>query len=90
MEYIGQLELTGPHTRATVATAWSHANLFDKPGNALLSPGDFVRHADQPDWGLGQIQSIAGHRITVTFENAGKVVIDGNVIELQPADLPRP
>lgn len=90
MDYIGQLELTGPHTRAIVATAWSHANLFDKPGNALLSPGDFVRHADKPDWGLGQIQSIAGHRITVNFENAGKVVIDGNVIELQPADLPRP
>ena len=52
--------------------------MFDKPGNALLSPGDFVRHADQPDWGLGQIQSIAGHRITVNFENAGKVVIDTN------------
>ena len=64
--------------------------MFDKPGNALLSPGDFVRHGDRPDWGLGQIQSIAGHRITVNFENAGKVVIDGTVIELQPADLPRP
>ena len=61
--------------------------MFDKPGNALLSPGDFVRHAGRPDWGLGQIQSIAGHRITVNFENAGKVVIDGNVVELVPADL---
>ena len=53
-----------------------HANLFDKPGNALLSPGDFVR----------QVQSMIGHRITVNFENAGKLVIDGNVIELAPAD----
>jgi len=60
--------------------------LFDKPGNGLLSPGDFVRHAGQPDWGLGQIQSMIGHRITVNFENAGKVVIDGNVIELAPDD----
>jgi Protein of unknown function (DUF3553) len=60
--------------------------LFGKPGNALLAPGDFVRHPQRPDWGLGQIQSIIGQRITVTFENAGKVVIDGNVVELAPAD----
>jgi hypothetical protein len=60
--------------------------LFDKPGNGLLSPGDFVRHPDRQDWGLGQIQSMIGHRITVNFENAGKVVIDGNVIELAPDD----
>jgi hypothetical protein len=59
--------------------------LFDRPGNALLSPGDFVRHPDRPDWGLGQIQSMIGHRITVNFENAGKLVIDGNVVELEPA-----
>ena len=64
----------------------SNDNLFDKPGNGLLSPGDFVRHPGQPDWGLGQIQSMIGHRITVNFENAGKVVIDGNVIELAPDD----
>jgi hypothetical protein len=62
----------------------------DKPGNALLAPGDFVRHPQRPDWGLGQIQSMIGQRITVTFENAGKVVIDGNVVELAPADeMPR-
>jgi Protein of unknown function (DUF3553) len=52
----------------------------------MLAPGDFVRHPNRPDWGLGQIQSMVGHRITVNFENAGKVVIDGRVIELQPAD----
>ena len=60
--------------------------MFDKPGNALLSPGDFVRHPGRPDWGLGQVQSMIGHRITVNFENAGKLVIDGNVVELAPAD----
>lgn len=63
--------------------------MFDRPGNALLSPGDFVRHPARPDWGPGQIQSMIGHRITVNFENAGKVVIDGNVIELVPDDVPR-
>ena len=63
--------------------------MFGKPGNGLLSPGDFVRHPSQPDWGLGQIQSMIGHRITVNFENAGKVVIDGKVIELVP-DEPAP
>ncbi len=63
--------------------------MFEKPGNGLLSPGDFVRHSSRPDWGLGQIQSMIGHRITVNFENAGKVVIDGNVIELVP-DEPAP
>jgi len=62
--------------------------LFDKPGNALLSPGDFVRHPGRPDWGLGQVQSMIGHRITVNFENAGKLVIDGNVVELAAADPP--
>ena len=68
------------------AQSRSNENLFDKPGNGLLSPGDFVRHPGCPDWGLGQIQSMIGHRITVNFENAGKVVIDGNVIELAPDD----
>jgi hypothetical protein len=58
-------------------------------GNSSLSPGEFVRHPDRPDWGPGQIQSIVGHRITVNFENAGKVLIDGRVIELAPVELPR-
>lgn len=71
---------------AIVTTGWGHENLFDKPGNALLSPGDFVRHPGRPDWGLGQVQSMIGHRITVNFENAGKLVIDGNVVELAPVD----
>jgi hypothetical protein len=60
------------------------------PSRSALAPGDFVRHPSQPDWGLGQIQSMIGHRITVNFENAGKVLIDGRVIELEPAEPPRP
>lgn len=52
--------------------------------NGLLEPGMFVRHPHQPDWGLGQVQSNIGGRITVNFEHAGKVVIDGRQIDLMP------
>ena len=61
-----------------------------RPGNTLLQPGDFVRHPARPDWGLGQIQSMIGSRITVNFENAGKLLIDGTVIELERDVPPRP
>ncbi len=50
--------------------------------NALLEPGMVVRHPDMPAWGLGQVQSNIGGRVTVNFEHAGKVVIDGNRITL--------
>ena len=59
-----------------------------RTGNAMLSPGDFVRHPARPDWGLGQIQSMIGSRITVNFETAGKLLIDGSVVELEPSELP--
>ncbi|WP_102223348.1 DUF3553 domain-containing protein [Acidimangrovimonas sediminis] len=52
--------------------------------NDLLEPGMLVRHPDRPDWGLGQVQSRIGERITVTFEHAGKVVIDGRQVQLVP------
>ncbi|QBY00562.1 DUF3553 domain-containing protein [Rhodophyticola sp. CCM32] len=45
--------------------------------NAFLEPGMLVRHPDRPDWGLGQVQSNIGGKITVNFEHEGKVVIDG-------------
>ena len=60
--------------------------------NAILGPGMRVRHPGQPDWGIGQVQSSVGGRITVNFEEAGKVVIDGNRIALDlvhgPDDAP--
>ena len=52
--------------------------------NEFLEPGNLVRHPERPDWGLGQVQSMIGGRITVNFENAGKVVIEGSRIQLQP------
>ncbi|MBP7000245.1 DUF3553 domain-containing protein [Amaricoccus sp.] len=50
--------------------------------NEFLEPGNLVRHPDREDWGLGQVQSVIGKRITVNFEHAGKVVIDGSRITL--------
>ena len=45
-------------------------------------PGMLVRHPAEPDWGLGQVQSAIGPRITVNFEHAGKVLINGDQITL--------
>jgi hypothetical protein len=50
--------------------------------NAALEPGMLVRHPTEPDWGLGQVQSRIGERITVNFEHQGKVVLDGRRVEL--------
>ena len=52
--------------------------------NSLLEPGMLVRHPECPDWGVGQVQSNVGGRITVNFPNAGKVVIDGERVDLVP------
>ena len=52
--------------------------------NSLLEPGMLVRHPECPDWGVGQVQSNVGGRITVNFTNAGKVVIDGERVDLVP------
>ncbi|MEQ9038928.1 MAG: DUF3553 domain-containing protein [Silicimonas sp.] len=50
--------------------------------NSLLEPGMLVRHPGCPEWGVGQVQSNIGGRITVNFPDAGKVVIDGTKVEL--------
>jgi len=52
-----------------------------------LVPGERVRHPAEPDWGVGQIQSVIGTRVTVNFEHAGKVVINAAVIRLEPVDI---
>jgi hypothetical protein len=50
---------------------------------SMLEPGQFVRHPGQPDWGDGQVQSVVGERVTVNFENAGKVLINAQVVKLE-------
>jgi hypothetical protein len=56
--------------------------------NSSLEPGSLVRHPEAPEWGLGQVQSTIGHRITVNFEHRGKVVIDGTRVTLIPVFQP--
>ena len=54
-----------------------------------LTPGAWVRHPGRPDWGLGQVQSAVGQRVTVNFEHAGKLSINIAVVSLEPAEPPR-
>ncbi|MBC7799968.1 MAG: DUF3553 domain-containing protein [Gemmatimonadaceae bacterium] len=49
---------------------------------SLIEPGQRVRHPARPDWGVGQVQSAVGDRITVNFEHAGKVLINAAVVAL--------
>ncbi len=48
-----------------------------------LEPGQRVRHPARPDWGLGQVQSVDGERVTVNFVNAGKLLINARVVGLE-------
>lgn len=48
----------------------------------LIEPGQRVLHPGQPDWGVGQVQSVVGPRVTVNFEHRGKVLVNAEVIEL--------
>ena len=45
-------------------------------------PGQIVRHPGRPDWGLGQVQSVVGPRVTVNFHHAGKVLVNTMVVAL--------
>lgn len=48
------------------------------------SPGMWVRLPAAPEWGVGQIQSATGERVTINFEHAGKrlVMLSGAVLEI--------
>ena len=48
-----------------------------------FEPGDYVINPTQKDWGIGQIQSIIGNKVTVNFENTGKQVINIEIITLE-------
>lgn len=49
----------------------------------LLEPGMRVLHPAQPDWGVGQVQSVVDDRVTVNFEHRGKVLVNAAVVELE-------
>ena len=48
-----------------------------------FEPGDYVINPNNKDWGVGQIQSIIGSKITVNFENYGKQVLNIKNIVLE-------
>jgi hypothetical protein len=48
----------------------------------MIEVGALVRHPERPDWGTGQVQSIIGPRMTVNFENIGKIVINTDLVTL--------
>tara|TARA_B100000575_G_C22771644_1_gene458203 strand:- start:467 stop:649 length:183 start_codon:yes stop_codon:yes gene_type:complete len=48
-----------------------------------FEPGDFVRNPSNKDWGIGQVQSIIGNKVTINFENSGKKVINVENVNLE-------
>ena len=48
-----------------------------------FEPGDYVVNPANKSWGIGQIQSIIGNKVTVNFENFGKQVINIEIISLE-------
>ena len=51
--------------------------------NLDLEPGDFVINPSNKSWGVGQIQSIIKNKVTVNFDNKGKLVINIETIILE-------
>lgn len=49
---------------------------------SFLEPGQWVRHPDHPEWGVGQVQSAVSHRVTVNFEHVGKIALDARQVTL--------
>ena len=41
------------------------------------------KNPDNKDWGIGQVQSIIGNKVTVNFENYGKRVINIENVTLE-------
>ncbi len=52
-------------------------------GTMFIVPGMFVRHPTEHRLGLGRVQTVVGSKITVNFENAGKIIINADAIDLQ-------
>ena len=50
--------------------------------NSIYEPGVLVQLVSQLDWGIGQVQSVLGEKVTVNFEHRGKVVLNIDRVEL--------
>ena len=51
-----------------------------------FDPGDFVINPKNKTWGVGQVQSIIGTKVTVNFQNVGKKTINTLEINLEKYD----
>ena len=52
-----------------------------------FEPGDYITCPSNKNWGVGQIQSIIGNKVTVNFENKGKQVINIEFVTLEKIKL---
>ncbi len=55
---------------------------------AALEPGSWVRHPGEPAWGAGQVQSVIGERVTVNFDNVGKILVNATRVTLEVLAVP--
>jgi hypothetical protein len=46
-------------------------------------PGDTVVLDSHPEWGVGQVQSAIGDKVTVNFPEAGKQVLNSRWAQLR-------
>ncbi len=51
-----------------------------------FEPGDFVKNPENIGWGIGQVQSIIGNKVTVNFVNFGKRVINIENVKLEKVE----
>ena len=48
-----------------------------------FEPGDKVINPLNKEWGIGKVQSIINEKVTVNFENVGKIVINAKNVVLE-------
>lgn len=63
------------------------AGFDDQQQDMALAPGQYIRLSNQPDWGIGQIQSVIGTRLTANFEEAGKQVVNSAAVTIESVTL---
>ena len=51
-----------------------------------FEPGDYVTNPLKKEWGVGQVQSIIKNKVTVNFENYGKIVINIENVNLEKVE----
>ena len=55
--------------------------------DSVFEPGALVQLTSESDWGIGQVQSVIGEKVTVNFEHRGKVVLNINRVNLSLISL---